>query len=274
MSKPKSLRLLSYLAPNMFWFYKAVGAYLERVFDIETQIVQGFADPLCDPAMLHDQLDIAFICGLPFIRYHRVAPDQLEALVAPVMQASRYQNHPVYFADVIVNAGSNIKTFDDLAGKTLCYNDLGSNSGYNLLRYRLMQGEYSSSFFGKVIPSGFHQRSIQWVVNGLADCSAIDSTVLEEELRNSPELSRHLRVIESISSCTMPPIVAAKRLGRNFIYELKFALLHPDTELQFAMNQAQIKGYAAVSLEDYFPIGRMYDAAVEVGFEIVIPEHS
>ncbi|HEY9813576.1 MAG TPA: PhnD/SsuA/transferrin family substrate-binding protein, partial [Candidatus Sericytochromatia bacterium] len=176
---------MSYLAPNMFWFYKAVGAYLERVFDLETQIVQSFADPLSDPVLLDEQLEIAFICGLPFIRYHRVAPAQLEALVAPVMQANRYQNQPVYFADVIVNAGSNIKTFDDLAGKTLCYNDLGSNSGYNLLRYRLMQGEYSSSFFGKVIPSGFHQRSIQWVVNGLADCSAIDSTVLEEELRNS-----------------------------------------------------------------------------------------
>lgn len=223
---------------------------------------------------MDEQLDIAFICGLPFIRYHRVAPDQLEALVAPVMQASRYQNQPVYFADVIVNASSDIKTFDDLAGKTLCYNDLGSNSGYNLLRYHLMQGKYPSSFFGKVIPSGFHQRSIQWVIDGLADCSAIDSTVLEEELRNSPELSRHLRVIESIGSCTMPPLVAAKRLGTTFINELKLALLHPDKELKSAMNQAQIKGYAAVSLEDYFPIGKMYDAAVEVGFEIVSPEHS
>ncbi|AFZ12234.1 hypothetical protein Cri9333_1337 [Crinalium epipsammum PCC 9333] len=47
---------MSYLAPNMFWFYKAVGAYLERVFDLETQIVQSFADPLSDPVLLNEQL--------------------------------------------------------------------------------------------------------------------------------------------------------------------------------------------------------------------------
>ncbi|MFB2922999.1 MULTISPECIES: phosphate/phosphite/phosphonate ABC transporter substrate-binding protein [Aerosakkonema] len=268
MSRPQSLKLLSYLSPNMFWFYEAVGAYLERVFALETQIVQSVVDPLCDRAMWDEELDMVFICGLPFIRYHRQAPTQLEALVAPVMQASRYQERPVYFADAIVNAASDIQNFDDLAGKTLCYNDKGSNSGYNLLRYRLIQGRYSSNFFGKVIPSGFHQRSIKWVVDGLAECSVIDSTVLEQELRNSPQLSQHLRIIESLGPCAMPPVVAAKRLGTTFIDELKFALLNPDLELQSAMERAQIKGYAAVCLEDYFPIGRMYDAAVAVNFEI------
>ncbi len=268
-SRPNKLRLVSYLAPNMFEFYGAVGAYLSRVLGVETQLVQSQYDPLEDPMMLQNQLDIAFICGLPFARHHRVVSNQLQALVAPVMQASRYQNRPVYFSDIIVNAESELMSFDDLEGKTLCFNDLGSNSGYNLLRQRLIQGGYPSSFFSKIIQSGSHQRSIRLVADGVADCSAIDSTVLEQELRDSPELSNHLRVVESIGPCPMPPVVAAKHLGLAFTDSLQSALLQPDTELQAAMNRARIQRYVAVQSEDYAVIGRMYDVALQAGYEII-----
>jgi phosphonate transport system substrate-binding protein len=251
----------------MFWFYSAVAAYLERVLDVETHIVQSQFDPLEDPVLLEDRLDVAFICGLPFTRYHRIVPGQLEALVAPVMQASRYSYRPVYFSDIIVNAHSSLKTFDELAGKTLCYNDPGSNSGYNMLRDRLVQAGHPSSFFGKAVQSGSHQRSIKWVVEGLADCSAIDSTVLEQELRTSPELSHRLRVIESIGPCPMPPVVAAQRLGSAFIDRLQSALCQPDTELRSAMEQAQIRRYVSVQSSEYAPIGMMYDAAVQAGYQ-------
>jgi len=78
------LRLVSYLAPNMFWFYSAVGAY-QSVLGVETDIVQSQCDPVSDPVMLQDQLDIAFICGLPFTALSFIS-GQLKALVAPVMQ--------------------------------------------------------------------------------------------------------------------------------------------------------------------------------------------
>jgi phosphonate transport system substrate-binding protein len=250
-SRPEQLMLVSYLAPNMFWFYSAVGAYLGRVFGVKTHLVQSQFAPLEDPVMLQDQLDIAFICGLPFIQRHQVVPTQLQAVVAPVMQKSRYQNRPIYFSDIIVSADSGIMTFDDLVGKTLCYNDPGSNSGYNLLCQRLTQAEKPYSFFGKVIQSGSHQRSIELIVERIADCSAIDSTVLEQELRKSPELANRLRVIESIGPSPMPPVIVAQHLGATFIDCLQSALLQPDTELQSAMDRAQIQRYVSVQSEDY-----------------------
>ena len=269
MSRLDKLRLVSYLAPNMFGFYEAVGAYLSRVLGIEAQLVQSQYDPLEDPMLLQDQLDIAFICGLPFARRHRVADYQLQALVAPVMQHQRYQNQPVYFSDIIVNADSNLSRFDDLVDQTFCYNDPGSNSGYNLLRQRLIQAGYPSDFFGKVIQSGSHQRSIQLIVDSIADCSAIDSTVLEQERRNSPELSNRLRVIESIGPCPMPPVVAAKHLGSEFIDRLHSALLQPDIQLQLAMSQVGIQHYVSVQSEDYIPLSLMYDAAVQAAYELI-----
>jgi len=269
MSQPDKLSLISYLAPNMFGFYEAVADYLSRIFNVETQLVQSQYDPLEDPMLLHEQLDIAFICGLPFARRHRVAKNQLQAIVAPVMQASRYQNRPVYFSDIIVKADSELQSFDDLSGKILCYNDPGSNSGYNLVRQRLLQSGYPSNFFGKVIPSGSHQRSIRWVVEGIADCSAIDSTVLEQELGDFPELSPQLRVINSIGPCPMPPVVAAQRLGPAFLEALQSALCQPDRDLETAMERSHIQHYVAVQSEDYARIATMYETAVEAGYIVL-----
>ena len=267
MSQSNPLQLVSYLAPNMFGFYKAVGASLSQVLGIDTQVVQSQYDPLEDPMMLEDRLDLAFICGLPFARRHRVISSQLQAFVAPVMQASRYENRPIYFSDLIVSAQSNLHSFADLAGKTWCYNDPGSNSGYNLVRQRLIQGGYPSRFFGQVMPSGSHQCSIRWVVEGRVDCAAIDSTVLEQELRDFPEFSPSLRVIESLGPCPMPPIVAAQRLGTGLIHAIGSALCEPDAALQAAMRRAHILKYVPVQCEDYEELATMYDAAVEAGFE-------
>ncbi|MBW4612721.1 MAG: PhnD/SsuA/transferrin family substrate-binding protein [Desmonostoc vinosum HA7617-LM4] len=251
MTPSRSLRFVSYLSPNWFKFYQAIAAYLSRILAVETQLHQGECDPLEDSLLFEDKIDLAFICGLPLIRYCQSVSDQLQTLVAPVMQASRYQNRPIYFADVIVNADSDIKVFADLAQKTFCYNDLGSNSGYNLLRHKLIQEKYSFDFFAKTIQSGFHQRSIRWVVEGLADCAAIDSVVLGQELHDFPELAQHLRVVEVLGPSPMPPIVAARHLGISLIQQIQLALLRPDAELQRVMEQFGVRRFSAVELKDY-----------------------
>ncbi|UBF30046.1 PhnD/SsuA/transferrin family substrate-binding protein (plasmid) [Kovacikia minuta CCNUW1] len=258
------LRAVSYLAPNWFEFYQAVVLSLERALSIETQLVQAASDPLDDPLLKQDQWDLGFICGLPFVRYQQAVPNQMRAIVAPVMQASRYQNRPIYFADVIVNAASEFNTFADLAGTTVCYNDPGSNSGYFLLCDRLRQ-ETLPHFFGNAIQSGSHQRSIRWVVEGKADCAAIDSTVLEQECRLFPDLHQRLRVIESIGPCPMPPVVVAHRLGDDIIQQLQATLLKSDTHLQTAMERMDIARYAAVKSEDYEAIAQMFEAVMQAG---------
>lgn len=265
MNIDKSLKIISYLAPNWLEFYQAIAAYLNRVLEVEFQLTQSECDPLEDPLLLQDKLDVAFICGLPLIRYSQIVPNQLKTLVAPVMQSSRYNNCPVYYADVIVDANSNIQKFTDLAGKTFCYNDPGSNSGYNLLCHRLTQEKYPENFFGKILQSGAHQHSIRWVVEGLADCAAIDSVVLEQELKNYPELLQRLRVVEVLGPSPMPPLVVAQRLGISLIKQMQLALLQPDADLQRIMQQFGVKRFAAVKLEDYQILNQIYNDRAVVG---------
>ncbi|WP_009630857.1 phosphate/phosphite/phosphonate ABC transporter substrate-binding protein [Synechocystis sp. PCC 7509] len=259
----KKLSLVSYLAPNMFWFYEGVGAYLSRVLEVEVNIIQSPDEALKDRLLREDRLDIAFICGLPFIRHYQVAPNQLEAIVAPVMQAKRYQNRPVYFSDIIVAAGSSLRNLEDLTLKTWCYNDLGSNSGYYLLLHRLIEAGKTNSFLGKAIQSGSHQNSIRLVAEGTVDYAAIDSTVLEQELRNFPTIP--LRIVESIGSNPIPPIVASQHLGATLIESVQQALLNPDLQLQSLMDKAQIQNYVAVESEDYRAIANIYDTVTKSG---------
>lgn len=251
------LTLVSYLSPNLFKFYTEISAYLERTLDRPVQIQVGSCDPLSDPILYDDQLDIALICGLPFARFNQMCPHQLQPLVAPVMQADRYLDRPIYFSDVIVRAESDIFRLSQLQGKTFCYNDRGSNSGYHLMGYRLFQDHYPATFFGQVLASGAHQNSIQWVVAGKADCAAIDSTVLEQELRVFPHLATQLRIVESIGPCPMPPIVAAQRLGQALLRQIQAALLHPDQTLQQHMQQVGIRRLATVRAEEYDVLPRL-----------------
>lgn len=261
------MKFVSYLAPNLFWLYKAIAEYIGCVLDVETKIVQSQLDPLKDSLLQQDGWDVAFICGLPFVRHNRIAPTKLKAIAAPIMQAERYQNLPVYFSDIIVSSTSQITTFEQLAEKTFSYNDLGSNSGYNMMRHRLIQGKHPQNFFSKVIPSGSHQNSIRLVMEGLAGCAAIDSTVLEQELREFPQLTNHLRIIESSGPCPMPPVVVSQKLDINLIHWLQSALLQPDRELQAAMERAEIRRYAAVECRDYQAIAQIYDNAIAAGYE-------
>jgi phosphonate transport system substrate-binding protein len=257
------LRAVSYLAPNWFEFYQAVVSSLGRRLQVETQLVQAHCDPLNDPLLEQDQWELAFICGLPFVRYQRMAPKQLRAIAAPVMQASRYQNRPLYFADVIVKADSGFNTFAELAGETVCYNDPGSNSGYYLLCDRLLQ-ENAPRFFSRAMQSGSHQHSMRWILEGKAVCAAIDSTVLEQECRLFPELSG-LRVIESIGPCMMPPVVVAQHLGETLMQQMQVALLKPDAPLQAAMNRMAMERYATVTDDEYGAIAQMFEAVVRAG---------
>lgn len=257
---------ISYLAPNWLPYYQAVVLSLGRALRCETQIVPSDRDPLDDPHLLADQLELAFICGLPFIRHHQVAPGQLRAIAAPVMQAERYQDHPIYFSDVIVRAESPFHTFSDLAGSTVCYNDPGSNSGYYLLRYRLLQEQSPTRFFKHAVQSGSHQRSIQWVIEGKADCAAIDSTVLERELSLFPELASGIRIVESSDPCPMPPIVVSEHLGEALIQQIQSALLDPDPELKGAMAAMNVKRYARMNNEDYAEIADIYNAVTNSSF--------
>ena len=104
----------------------------------------------------------------------------MELLAVPVPAGPRYHGRPIYFSDVIVRKQSPFQTFADLRGAAWAYNEPRTlHSGYNVVRAYLAELGERDGYFGGVVESGAHQPSIEMIVDGRADCSAIDSTVLE-----------------------------------------------------------------------------------------------
>jgi phosphonate transport system substrate-binding protein len=204
------------------------------------------------------EIDMAWICGAPYVR--RVARGvALELLVAPVWRGERYGGRPVYFSDVIVRNDSAFQSFADLRGATWVYNEPGSLSGFEVMRYHLATLGLGGDFFGRIMASGAHQRSLELVLAGVADVSAIDSTVLTVLLERKPELAGALRIVAEIGPSPMPPWVVAQSVRPELRRAIREALatMHDDPAGQVILRAGGIARLASVCDADYDPIRTM-----------------
>jgi phosphonate transport system substrate-binding protein len=205
------------------------------------------------------KLHAAWICGMPYIQRADQDDPLIELLVAPVMRGERYQDRPVYFSDVMVRHNSPYQTFADLKGVRWSYNDRGSHSGHNVVRWYLATHNLDGDFFGSVVGSGGHQRSLQMLLNNEIDASALDSTVLETELRRDPSLAERIRRIEIIGPSPIPPWVVNRHLAPDLRDRLRraFLTMHEDSRGQDILAAGDYARFTAVTDQDYDPVREM-----------------
>ena len=198
----------------------------------------------------------------------RLQPAPVEPVAAPVLQGERYHGQPVYFSDVIVHRDSPYHRFVDLRGASWAYNDPDSHSGYNITRFTLMQMGATQGFFGRVVETGYHQRSIRLVADRQIDASAIDSQVLAVELRDHPELAAQLRVIDSLGPSTIQPVVVSSRLPARLKAGIREAMLalHTDPAVREHLGHGFVERFVDINDAAYDDIRAMEAAADKVDF--------
>jgi len=260
------LVVASYLAENARPIYERIATYVGQRLGEAAELTRA---PWAERLQLLDDggVDVAFLCGLPYSR----KVDRLELLGAPVMAALRYRDRPVYFTDVIVRRDSPVRSFRELRGRVWAYNDGDSNSGYVVPRDHLLTLGETRGFFGDVIASGSHQQSIRLVLDRKADASGIDSTVLELEQAQQPDVARGLRVVESIGPCPIPPVVVAARRPEALKARLREVVLgmHGDPEGRAILADGRIARFVPVRDADYDPIREMLRRAAAAGFLVL-----
>ena len=191
--------------------YADVAARVGRALGTPTQLIEGDGfEQLGDGSV-----DVAFLCGLPYVRLCRERPGMLRPLAAPVLDEARYHDRPVYFSDVIVRRESPFRSFADLRGHSWAYNDPDSFSGCLLVRHHLLQMGETEAFFGRLAFSGRHQESIRKVLDGEVDGSAIDSQVLAVEVLRNPYFAGEFRVIAILGPSTIPSVVATAGVPKD-----------------------------------------------------------
>lgn len=204
-------------------------------------------------------VQIGWICGYPYtIKVDREALP-FDLLVAPVMAHPRYGGCPIYFSDVVVHRESPFHTFADLRGASWAYNEVRSHSGYNVVRYHLVQLGAQNGYFGRVVQSGAHQRSLQMVLDRQVDAAAIDSIVLETERRQRPDLARQIRIVAALGPSPSPPWVVHKGVDADLRDTIRavFLNMHREQAGQAVLAAAQMSHFAAVEDRAYDPIREM-----------------
>jgi phosphonate transport system substrate-binding protein len=245
----KVARLASLMAQNAEPFCRALSTLLgvRLVDEVPWQEAE---------ALLHaGEAHVGLVCGLQYV----LASELLEVVAAPVMSGPRYGGRPIYYSDVVVRSGHPADSLGDLRGCVWAVNEPTSHSGYNLIRYTLAARGLGSDFFSHVVFSGSHEASLQLLLAGTVDASAIDSTVLEQELHVRPALGDELRVLETLGPSPIPPLVVSRTLLSSERAALVSAVLsmHRSAEGRAVLAAAHIDRFVPACDADYEPIRAM-----------------
>ncbi len=255
----KPLTISTCMAPNMDYFCRDLAEYLARKLSLPVQTRIDISWQERERLLDEGELDLCWICGLPYVWKADRTPGRIEPLAAPVMRGSRYQNRPIYFSDVVVRRDSPYQSLADLRGGAWAYNEPGSHSGYNVVRYSLARQGKTLAYFGRVVEAGAHQVSLQMVLRREVDASAIDSTVLEQELSDHTAIGPQIRIIDTFGPSPIPPWVAPGSLPASLKSDLGeiFVQMHTEPEGKAILEKARMTRFAAVVDQDYDPIREM-----------------
>ena len=258
------LRFGTFLAPNMLPVYQAIAHHVGEQLGVTTDLVVETDYEACR----NDVNDVCFVCSLPYVMFEREGISPALPIAAPVLEGERYGHRPIYFSDVIVHRDSDATSFLDLRGRSWCFNEPLSQSGYGITRHHLVSIGETDGFFSEVVKAGFHETSIRLVASGEVDASAIDSQVLAIEMRDHPEVTDNLEVIDALGPSTIQPMAVSRRFDDDFREEVRRAMVgfHESESGRDVLALGGVERWVAVDASDYDDIRRMVDECEAAGF--------
>ncbi len=262
--RQNTLRFVTYLAPNLYPLYEFITRHAGRRLGLPTELAVG-----ASYAQLRSEaVDVAFVCGLPYVELSRAGHAPFEPLAAPVLRGQRFGGQAIYFSDVIVHRSSRWQSFADLRGCSWAYNEPHSQSGYGITRYHLVSRGETNGYFGRVVEAGWHEQAVRMVADNDVDAAAIDCHVLAVAFRAQPELAAQVRVIDTLGPSTIQPVVASRRLPHRLRTGLRAFLLNlaHDPAARPHLDRALVQGFETVTDASYNDIRAMLGAVEAADF--------
>jgi phosphonate transport system substrate-binding protein len=248
--------------------YRQMTDYVAKKAGRKVELIDGLSYESINKMLASGDVDVGFVCGLPYVLLHDKPTAEADLLVAPVMKAARYGGKPKYFSDLIVRIDSPYKKLEDLKGKPYVYNDELSNSGYNLPRFRLVSAGLTDGFFGSLKRSGSHEESIRMVASGEAEASYVDSLVLEYDQARGGTDANKVRVIDSIGPAGIPPVVVSAKVPEPTRQLLRRILVEMNTtpEGRKILDSALVEKFVAVDDNNFDDIREMKQKAEQAKY--------
>jgi phosphonate transport system substrate-binding protein len=236
-----------------FAYYRHLLDYIGKKLGKPIEFVDKESYAEINELLKTGQLDAAFVCSGPYVDGHD--DFELELLVAP-----QAYGESVYYSYIIVNTDSQVKSFEELQGKTFAFTDPKSNTGKLVPTYLLSKiGQTPDSFFKEYRFTYAHDKSIKVVAHGLVDGAAVDSLIWEYTNKIAPELTSRTRVILKSQPYGIPPFVVSSGFDPETKEKMKEILLdvHNDEEGREILKGMMIDKFVPVDDSAYDSIREM-----------------
>ena len=209
------------------------------------------------------------MCGYPIaLKVADVIP-----LASPIPVAAWAEGKPVYRSDLIVRAEAPYKVLEDTFGGTVGWTVEHSQSGFNALRYHLLQYRsddrpqlYRQSV-GHLVTA---RRVLDSVLDGTIDVGPLDAYWHMLIGKYNPDLTEGVRVLQSTATAPMPAFVAAPGLPAADIDRLRDAFLAAQSRAWFApcADALLISGFDYVARETFDQMVAWDRAAAAAGYAV------
>jgi phosphonate transport system substrate-binding protein len=201
------------------------------------------------------KLEAAFVCSGPYVSGRKQFG--LELLVAPQAYGAT-----VYYSYILVAKDGPIRSFQDLRGRRFAFTDPLSNTGRLVPTYMLAKmNETPESFFGEVIFTQSHDKSIKAVAQGIVDGAAVDSLIWQYFNSTNPEYTSKTSILMKSPPYAIPPVAVPRNLDPGLKARLKQAFLtaHLDPKGMEILKKMKIDQFVEIDDRAYDSVRKMQD---------------
>jgi phosphonate transport system substrate-binding protein len=217
-------------------------AYVGEKLGQPTDLVQRRSYKEISDLLEKGEVDVAFVCGRPYVLDHDRF--RLELLAAPLVY-----DQPIYYSYVIVPRDSPVQRFEELRGKRYAFSDPLSNSGHLVPVYMLARmGETPERFFTRSIFTYSHSANVEAVAVKFVDGASVDSYVYDYLAATNPRLTAKTRIIERSPPHGITPVVVRADLPAAAKARIRTVLLDMDQDPRGRdiLRQLMIRRFVAV----------------------------
>ena len=161
-----------------------------------------------------------------------------------------------YYSVLFTLKDRGFQSAQDLEGKKIALTDPESTSG-SIIPNLIFSDDLCRSlkdFFGTIIYTGSHDRSIKAVIEGHVDAAFVASARIDESVQKGELTPGQISVLWRSQPIHYDPFVFSGGVGSSLRDQIRQIMLSPQPRLKPMFKQMQMAGIVAVTDEDYRPI--------------------
>ena len=229
--------------------YTSLIAITEKITGLNIDTIKVTDYNAAVEAMRAGRAHIAWFGGETYVKAAEIA--NAEAFAAGVRPGEKDAGYYAYF---VVKNDSSLKKFEDINGKILSLNTIGSTSGDLIPQVELNKISLSiknKTHFKNVFYAGSHDACLLAVLNNQSDVCGMSSRNFEARLEDGTFKKEDVRIIHKSDRVPPPPLAYSKMIPKEDRDKIKKAILESHKHGEIGGYGGKMSHYIEVKDSDY-----------------------